>query len=485
MENRLELCHVVYHVLLNQIQFGAYHWKDRLPTIEETSMQLHVSMDTVRSAYLRLKHEGIISLSKNVGARVKVNYNHLEMEQCIQMFFASRKTAMLDLAYSMRPLFAKAQGIGLRYASSQTLKEIEQLSEQKEAIPPYAMLEHLNQKYSALGNPLLMRLVWQTFMFLHDPFFSLNENLHYFDQTTDYLPELLKHCQSDDESAVQLSINQSLIRLADALDQFYRTRITYPTPEKEIDFEWSSYKKSQQLRYSLAMDLLLSISRGVYPAGSLLPSQIELAELHGVGVNTVRRALELLSSIGAIKSAKYIGTRVLPFDQVTENSDFTKPVLQRRLLDMTESLQFLALSCHDVALTTLNALDASAFQNIADELRAHKQRRRGEVLSYVVLSLIADAAPYQAIRTIYKELLQQFFWAYALLGMNGSQHTVNAVYDPYFDDLIQMLEQKENLQFAARLEQLIHYEFQRTQNTLSKLNIPGADNILSFPANPA
>lgn len=65
--------------------------------------------------------------------------------------------------------------------------------------------------------------------------------------------------------------------------------------------------------------------------------------------------------------------------------------------------------------------------------------------------------------------------AIALLGMNGIQGTVSAIADPYFNDLVQML-----AQFAAGSEQLIHYEFQRTRNTLSRLNIPGAENILSF-----
>lgn len=65
--------------------------------------------------------------------------------------------------------------------------------------------------------------------------------------------------------------------------------------------------------------------------------------------------------------------------------------------------------------------------------------------------------------------------AIALLGMNRSQGTVSAIVDPYFNDLVQML-----AQFAAGSEQLIHYEFQRTRNTLSRLNIPGAENILSF-----
>ena len=87
MENSTELRTVVYNVLLTQIQFGVYHFREKLPTIEETSARLCVSVDTARSAYLKLKEKGYITLSKNVGATVKVDYSAQETEEYIQTFF--------------------------------------------------------------------------------------------------------------------------------------------------------------------------------------------------------------------------------------------------------------------------------------------------------------------------------------------------------------------------------------------------------------
>ena len=48
------------------------------------------------------------------------------------------------------------------------------------------------KKYSVLGNSLFMRLVWQAFMFLQDPFFSIADNTKYFSHFDDYLPTVLK-----------------------------------------------------------------------------------------------------------------------------------------------------------------------------------------------------------------------------------------------------------------------------------------------------
>lgn len=87
MENSIELRQVVYRVLLTQIHFGVYHYQEKLPTIEETSAQLCVSIDTARAAYLKLKEEGYITLSKNAGATINKNYSAQEIEEFIQTLF--------------------------------------------------------------------------------------------------------------------------------------------------------------------------------------------------------------------------------------------------------------------------------------------------------------------------------------------------------------------------------------------------------------
>ena len=187
MDNSTELRQVVYSVLLTQIQFGFYRYGEKLPAIEETSTRLCVSVDTARAAYLKLKTRGYITLIKNAGATVKVKYDSRETEQFIQTFFSARKHAMIDLGKSLQPLFGTAQWTGLKYAAPEDLQTMELLFSKEDAASPYAMLEHLNLKYRALGNHILMRLVWQSFMFLHNPFFSLRDNLRYFDRDADYL----------------------------------------------------------------------------------------------------------------------------------------------------------------------------------------------------------------------------------------------------------------------------------------------------------
>lgn len=474
MENSTELRPVVYSLLLTQIQFGAYRGGERLPTMEETSSQLCVSVDTVRAAYLALKEQGVISLSKNIGATVKVRYDAQETEHFIQSFFSARRHAMIDLGSSLLPLFGNAQWIGLKHASPQTLRAMEALWRSENTAAPYAMLEHLNEKYSALGNSLFMRLVWQSFTFLYAPFFSIEENLLACDPGADYVPSVLAHCRQGDWPALRAAVTQSIEGIARALNQFYQERITLPSPQREIPFRWSSYKKSQQRCYTLAMDLLIAISRGEYPSGSILPSQKALAQRAGLSISTVRRALELLGSVGAIQSTPYVGTRVLPLEKIAENSDFANPILRRRLLDMAESFQALALSCREVSRLTLASLDTGAVGQLRRELEGHQQTRRGEALFYFTMAWIAKNAPYQAIRTVYSELLRQFFWAYAFRALIG----VDARYDLYADALIAALRDLDFARFSETLEEFALHALGETVKLLSQLGIPGAENLL-------
>ena len=89
-------------------------------------------------------------------------------------------------------------------------------------------------------------------------------------------------------------------RLSSALEGFYASKITMPSLEKESAFVWSVYKKSQQLCYSFAMELLLSISDGNLSGREPAPSQKELAEQRGRFGNVRPAALGLLGCVGAV-----------------------------------------------------------------------------------------------------------------------------------------------------------------------------------------
>ena len=64
------------------------------------------------------------------------------------------------------------------------------------------------------------------------------------------------------------------------------------------------------LYLTLAKTLMAKIAAGTYPVGSLLPTELELARLHGVSRQTVRHAIAQLRQRGVLMARKGVGTRV-------------------------------------------------------------------------------------------------------------------------------------------------------------------------------
>lgn len=477
MKCNMEVCQIVYEVFKTQIQFGAYRTGSLLPTMEQSAGYYLVSLDTVRSAYLKLQQEGYIKLSTNVGAMVIKDYDAKEIEQYVQQFFSLRKRALIDLSKSVGPLFRYAQWIGLKNTPAEAYSKI-QLLKTNQKLPPLVAFKHVMAAYTSLGNHLLLRLLWQTFMFFGAPFFSVPENPWCVFAVTEYAPQTLELCLKKDWDSLRTSINNAMESLDRSLIQFYESRITVLTTQPEIPFTWSSYKKASQIRYSLAMDLLISISRGQYPANTLLPSQDKLAREKKVSVSTIRRALTLLNGIGATQSLPRIGTKVLPFHETANHCDFTKPEIRRRLMDMAQSLQILALSCKAVSEITIEALDADRKQKCIEGLSHVKNRHRYELITFVVMELSVQSAPYQAIRTIYGELQRQLFWGYALHSLWKENHDNASFYLSSLDTLIHSLEEAEVERFSGTFETFIVHEFHFVIRILSQLGIQEAENLL-------
>lgn len=477
MDHTTELQQAVYNVLLTQIQFGTYQFKENLPAMDVASKQFLVSLDTVRAAYRRLKQEGYISLSKNVGAIVQVKYQEPQTIAHIRSYFAPRRSALIDLSESMVPLFGGAQRIGLKHAHPEILDDMEQLAA-TDAPAPTAMLHHLKQQYAPLGNGLLMRLVWQIYMFYQAPFFSLPAEMRRLQGSTEYVPQVVRYCRRQDWAALHDITSRFQEALSSALCCFLREDIPAQSSGEEIAFCWSSYRKPSQLRYSLAMELLIEINNGLYPAGTLLPTLEQLAKIKNVSISTVRRALALLSSIGAIHATPKIGTRIVPFDQVSQNCDFSLPTLQQRLLDTIQGLQFLALSCKDVSRVTLASLTPSEMQQWKKRLCEISQQQRYDVTSYSIIKLITKFSPYQTIRQVYTELLRQFFWAHAFRNMYDQPESIRNVYKPSMECFIECLDQQDIARFSSRLETLMLHELRSGVAYLLQLGVAGANDIL-------
>ncbi|MBT9776611.1 GntR family transcriptional regulator [Clostridium sp. MCC353] len=477
MKGNMERCQVVCNVLKTQIQFGFYRFGDVMPSIDNAAADFFVSVDTMRAAYLQLRREGFVTISTNVGTTVIKNYDKQEIEQNIQMFYAQRKNVLIDLSKSLRPLLGHAQWIGFQNVPAEIYSSLQQL-ESSHPLPQLTTFRHVVRAYTALENDLLFRLTWQIFMFCEIPFFNIPDNPWRAFIIKEFSPRSLDCCVKQDWNSLQKLIYASQDRLSLVLSRFYDDKIILSPPKQEAAFEWNSYNKASQICYSLAMDLLISINNGIYPADTLLPSLSKLSHEKQVSVSTVRRALSLLNGVGATKSIKRIGTRVLPSHEIAKNCDFKNPMVRKRLLDMAQSLQFLTLSCRSVAEITVQALGEDDLLICRNRLADLKHRQRYELIGYAALDLLKCFAPYQAIRTVYKDLLQMLFWGYSLKDIWKTDVDRTSYYRYCFEEFDRFLAEKDALRFSGKLEELILREFHFTIRVMISQGIHEAEKLL-------
>lgn len=474
MGGEMELKQAVYTSLLTQIQFGLYKYGESLPGMEEICRQTHISVDTVKAAYHRLRQEGYISLSQRSGAKVAVRYSPEEKNRLIQDFFAQRKTALIDLSRSIWPLFGWAGWLSLKHTPPDVIGQLAHMDIQS----PNAMYQYLEQKFDALGNGLLSRLIRQIYLFFQGPFYSVKENEEELQRGMYWLEEVTSKSRSGEWDALASVLKTAQDELAQSVAQFYEKRITGAQTKEETVFGWSVYKKSSQLRYSLAIEILTGISRGVYPEGSYLPPAEKLSREKGVSVSTIRRTVSLLNSIGAVKSSRTLGARVLSPLQSTRNCDFTHPDIQVRLLEVAESLQIYALSSRAVSKITLDSVDKGSLLQWKQRLSGLQNSRRYEMTTYYSLELIARFAPYRTIRVIYSELLKLLFWGNPLRGLRGDTEKMNQYFEPAFRTMVRALEEQDFASFSAVLEELLLYELRIMEEQLRQLGIMESDAIL-------
>lgn len=474
MDKKTELQWVIYNLLITQIDFGIYRYGERLPSMEESSRLLFVSFDTIRAVYRQLKLEGRITMSRSTGAIVSIRYEEADIESNIQNFFKQRKEAIMDLCYSIHPLFSDAQLMGFKNASDDIINRIKTLALQENFLPSYMLIHHLHYIYGSLNNELLQRLAWQTIMFFQVPFLSISQNVEILAKKRSPLLNMVDFCNVKEWGALSLEIETFHEQYTSVVNAFYTQRIPDTVLDTQIAFTWSSYKKSTQMCYSLAMDLMISINRKKYAPGVFLPSLENLAKEKNVSVSTVRRTLSLLNSIGITKTINGKGTKILSDNELADNCDLTGSAIRRRLLEYAQCFQILALSCRNVSKITIDSLDDTSRMQFKEQLLLWKRLKRYDLSAYTILEFITRLAPFKTLRKVYTELFQQLIWGYPLRSMTKADENPNRIHHYELDYFIDCLEHRDSTGISSKLEEIILYDFEFSLIKLDELGLDEA-----------
>lgn len=476
MDKVMELHQIIYGLLAAQIEFGTYRYKDPLPKMEEVSQWFSVSLGTVKTAYRQLKEKGYITSARKAGASVAVRFGDEQLEKNIQMYFSLRKDAVMDLCDSFGPLFSHLQWYGLKNASPEQLDELERLCKQPQVLRPYVLAQHIRLIYGSLNNDLLLRLIWQAYLFFQAPFLSLPSNIVTFEDTDGPLLDMIRLCRRRDWRGLWKTVETCQEQIAAAARRFYVNRVTMEPPGEPIPFHWNIYQNSSQRCYSVAINLLKGFRLGIFTRDDFLPAPAEIAEHMQVSTITVRRTLTLLNQLGVIQSINGVGTKVLNTEESMKYCDFTQPVIQKRMRGFIQSLQILAMTCGACAKSVIT--DPHAVGQWKDRLAYIKENDRFESVIFASFEIIPLYAQNRAVGEIYEKLLQFLLWGYPLRSMHGTREEINAYYLPHIDALQECLECGDWDRLATVLENLLFYELQFAAVRLEELGIKDAANLL-------
>lgn len=454
-------------MLVTQIKLGVYHFNDHLPYIKEMSLYLQVAPETIRYAYSKLKDNHYISLSKNTGAKIIIEYSQDEIQNHIQEFFITRKDALIDLSQSMQPLFSHIQWLSLKNASEESLNELEQLITKREIFVSYRAIHIFLKLFSFLKNDILIRLIWWIYIFYQIPFFSVYKEISILEKNGYLLLEIVRLCRQQDWDKLKIAIDKSHEQIHTNLMQFYKSHIHYASSHEKIAFSWDVYKRNEQKQYSLGTEIIQDLSRGNYREGSFLPSLDSLAIQKNVSVSTVRRTLTLLRQIGAVKSINGVGTQILPINKIAENCDFSQNSTKKRLSDFVQSLYILTNSCQEIVQLTLVHMDESEINQLIILLEKLRNIHRCELAAYSVLHYVVKYAPYNAISIIYSQLFEQLLWGYPLRSIMKVLHNITI----HIDTLIECLHIKDFNHCSHIVERLMINDLISASQYLEKIGL--------------
>ncbi len=171
--------------------------------------------------------------------------------------------------------------------------------------------------------------------------------------------------------------------------------------------------RHHSLGATIAQQLQQLIQQGVYPAGSLLPSQRELARQFGASVPSVREAISVLSAVGLLEARTGQGTVVRSLSSAS--SDFTGWLGladdQREMRDLLQTRQLLEQFTIRQATAQLDDLGrerlCAALKQLEDSQNSERYVSADMALHLLIADLAGNVVVSRLMRIIQQPLQQQ------------------------------------------------------------------------------
>ncbi len=297
---------LIYEYYEARIRCGFYVCGDRLPSIQKICGIFRMAPATVRAGLRILEKNGYIKMDARKAALVVYKAESADFRRNAAAYFVPRREGIRDLIQAQRLLIEPLLQAGMRRLSRAEWEVLLQgLSD-----PGPGSVSMPVQLYilalKALNNGLIINCYWEVIRYIRYPYLTNWEERQRpaLDLPGTSRDEIIDLLQRELERITAVAAGQLYAFMEQAAAEYHMENV------RPVHFQCNIYSRRPQLRYTLASRLIREMIDQTYPAGSYLPSLPQLAGTYGVGVNTVRRTLELLSRLGLVRSHHGKGTLV-------------------------------------------------------------------------------------------------------------------------------------------------------------------------------
>lgn len=465
MSDSGELYNVIYDHFAMRILFGYYAYGDALPTLPQICRHFHVTIPTVRAAFVRLKQEGYIKVEVPKGATVIYKANFSQFEENIVRYFIPREEGLRDIEKAGALLIEPLWDAGLQRWMAQDEAILRQKLKPplSDAMP--IQLELYIEMLSALNNRLILNLYWEVVRYLRITYLARSRQAQISSleireiQTKERLFQYIQKIHTvKDHQAIE-----NMLHFTQKARAHYSIE-----PVEQIPFEWHLYRRRNHLRCSIAADIIRNIVTEQYPVGSYLPSLAHLKEQYGVSLSTVRRTIGMLVHFGIVKTHPGVGTQVC---MDPESLDLSNAEIQEALWFCAESLQLFALTIRRISLFTLKSVHNEVLDALANNFAQAREKGNSYLFFEIFLSFITEHCPSAMIRNCYQKLEELLACGYPLLLLHPDRDKSNELYSEILTQAVQDLKSRDFEMISDRWGDFLKQQERLLQDYADKAGI--------------
>ena len=432
---------MIYDYYETRIIYGFYSDGDKLPSISQISTTFKLAPATVREALAMLEKNGYIRVDARRAARVIYKAERRQYRENAARYFVPRQEGIVDLAMSGQLLFEPLWEAGLARLNDKDWDEFMHRFNVTFKGALSMPVKFYIMTLGALNNKLILNLYWEMVRYIRFPYMAGPKE------------------QEQDQARLKGKTREAVIvYLRDEFEKSYTKAVTtlfaflesarseYALEnEPQIPFVWNLYRQRPQLRYSLASRIIREIISGRYPVGSYLPSLPNLSEQYGVALNTVRRTLSILGSLGVTRSYHGKGTLVC---MEPVQIDLTRPEIREGLRLYLESLELLELTIEKIVIHTLESVAADKYHELAQSYRKLCDDHKSSVSVELMLAFVEQECPLALIRECCSKLRELIVWGYPFTLYRLGDKDLDAEYRSYAERAQSCLEAGDTEGFA-------------------------------------